>query len=85
VPEGFRVEVIGAGGVGEIDAERTEALEELGEAFGGFVVRETMNALDNLMRPNAWTHPSPHRVGWAVDGIMDVVGPLVVALTWTLL
>ncbi|RFC52245.1 MAG: hypothetical protein DVB22_000878 [Verrucomicrobia bacterium] len=38
VPEGFRVEVIGAAGVGEIDAERTEALEELGEAFGGFVV-----------------------------------------------
>ena len=54
-------------------------------AFGGFVVRETWGALDNLMKPNAWTHPSPHRVGWAVDGIMDCIGPLLVALTWTLL
>ena len=38
VPEGVRIEVIGAGGVGEIDAEGPEPLEELWEAFGGFVV-----------------------------------------------
>jgi len=54
-------------------------------AFGGYIVRETANALDNLMRPHMWTHPAPNRVGWAVDGIMDTVGPLVVALFWTLL
>jgi len=54
-------------------------------AFAAYVVREGWNALDNLMRPNVWTHPAPHRVGWAVDGLMDVVGPLVNALLWTLL
>lgn len=51
-------------------------------AFAGYVVRETRGA--PWGKPNAWTHPAPNRVGWAVDGLMDVVGPLAVAVAWTL-
>jgi len=54
-------------------------------AFGGYCVRECMNAYSNRHLPTVWHHPAPHRVGWAVDGLMDVVGPLVNALLWTLL
>lgn len=54
-------------------------------AFGAYVVRESMTAYDKWGTPNAWTDPRPNRVGWAVDGLCDVVGPLVVALFWTAL
>ena len=62
-----------------------------GAAFGGwiaflcYVVREAMSARMKWGSPNAWTHPTPNRVGWAVDGLCDVVGPLAVALAWTVL
>lgn len=50
-------------------------------AVVAYAVRETLAARDNWRseRPHAWTHPLPHRVGWAVDGIMDVLCPLGVA------
>ena len=54
--------------------------------FVCFVVREGYGVAEHLAvsRFNMWTHPSPGRVGYAVDAIMDVVGPLLVAVAWTL-
>lgn len=51
-------------------------------AFVAYVVREGRGA--PWGKPNKWSHPAPHRVGWMVDGIMDTVGPLLVALAWTM-
>lgn len=54
-------------------------------AVVGYAVREELNALAQMGKPNKWTHPEPNRVGWAVDGIMDVVGPIANAVAWTVL
>lgn len=54
-------------------------------AFSAYVVRESMAAVEQWGKPNAWTNPHPNRVGWAVDGLCDIVGPLCVALFWTAL
>lgn len=56
-------------------------------AFCAYAAREAISAYGSYKRGRTyvWTHPSPSRVGWAVDGILDVVGPLLVALFWTLL
>lgn len=49
-------------------------------AFAAYVVRELWGATWGA--PNTWTHPRAQRVGWAVDGMMDTLGPLLVALAW---
>ena len=52
-------------------------------AWAAYVVREGLTIRERWGRPLKWSHPSPHRVGWMVDGILDTVGPLIVALAWT--
>jgi len=50
-----------------------------------YSVREGVGLWQQRGTPGAWSRPgrTPARVGWLVDGVMDVVGPaLVVALSF---
>jgi hypothetical protein len=54
-------------------------------AVGLYAVRESICAWGKRGDPNPWRNPKPNRVGWAVDGLLDVILPLTNALLWTVL
>ena len=54
-------------------------------AVGLYAIREAGNALSHRGDPYVWRNPNPGRVGWAVDGMLDVILPLTNALLWTVL
>ncbi len=50
-----------------------------------YVVREGLGFVEQWGDPGMWWRGWPHLTGWFVDGIMDFMCPLIVAVTaWTL-